>query len=194
MWRRCMTPRSRGRRSARSPTRFWRTCSRIYTAATVPAAEGVLQGVRRGSAGDLPGDDRLVGERVGGVRGVPGVPARAAPHRLHDQRHREPERQVPPGGTPRPGRGLHESPPRSPALPGWAATVRAASRAVSAAAGHLRLVERLGESTQQAVAVCVTRARRHRTLLGSGRPHRKGGWEPPPGPARLLMPRRRGFS
>jgi putative transposase len=83
----------------------------IYTAPTVEAAETRFAGLRRDVAGSLPGDDRVVGERLGRVRAVPG---RAPQDRLHHQRHREPQRPVPPRCPPPralPQRtGRHESP------------------------------------------------------------------------------------
>jgi putative transposase len=46
----------------------------------------------------VPGDDPLVGDHLGRVRAVPRVPARAPQGRLHHQRDRVAERQVPTGG------------------------------------------------------------------------------------------------
>ena len=54
-----------------------------------------LRGVRRRLGRHLPGDDPLLAACLGRVRPVPGVPPRAAPSRLHHQRHREPQRQIP---------------------------------------------------------------------------------------------------
>ena len=51
--------------------------------------------VRRGMEAALPSDDRILGERLGGVRAVPRVPRRATQDRLHDQRDRVIERQIP---------------------------------------------------------------------------------------------------
>ena len=72
----------------------------IYTAPTVEAAEAYMENFADSWRADLPGDDRLVGERLGGVRPVPRLPHRAPQGRVHHERHREPQRPVPPGGAP----------------------------------------------------------------------------------------------
>ena len=74
----------------------------IYTAPTVEAAEVRFGEFAEHVAGDVSGDDPLVGEQLGRVRAVPRVPDRAPQDRLHDQRHREPQRPVPKSG-PTPG-------------------------------------------------------------------------------------------
>jgi putative transposase len=59
---------------------------------------GTLGGLRRYLGGPLPGDHQAVGERLGGVRPLPGL-RRRDPHGDRDhQRHREPQRPVPPRG------------------------------------------------------------------------------------------------
>ena len=57
----------------------------IYTAPTVAAAEAAFDEFADNVARHLSGDDRVVGEILGRVRAVPGVPARAAQDRVHDQ-------------------------------------------------------------------------------------------------------------
>ena len=70
----------------------------IYTAPTVDAAEVEFDELRRRVAGQVSGDDRVVGAHVGRVRAVPRVPGRAPQDRLHHQRDRVAERPVPTGG------------------------------------------------------------------------------------------------
>ena len=51
----------------------------------------------------LPGHQEALGQRLGGVHPVPGLPRRDPPGAVLDQRDREPERSLPPGGAcPRP--------------------------------------------------------------------------------------------
>ena len=59
-----------------------------------------LRGVRRRLGSHLPRHDPLVAAGLGRVHPVRGVPRRAAPSRLHDKRHREPQRQIPPSRAP----------------------------------------------------------------------------------------------
>ena len=86
----------------------------IYTSPTVEGSRGPLRGLPRRLGSHLPGHDPHLGEQLGRVRAVPGVPPRAAPRRLHHQRRREPQRQVPKSreaSRPLPQRaGRHEGP------------------------------------------------------------------------------------
>ena len=62
----------------------------IYTAPTVEAAETELLAFADSDLGkQVPGGGRDLGERVGAVHPVPGVPTRAPEDHLHHERDRE---------------------------------------------------------------------------------------------------------
>ena len=58
------------------------------------------RGLRRGLGGHLPGHDPLMAAVLERVHTLLGVPRRAAPGRLHHQRRREPQRQIPKSRAP----------------------------------------------------------------------------------------------
>ena len=64
---------------------------------------GPLRRVLRRLGRHIPGHDPVLAQQLGRVRAVPGVPRRAAQSRLHNQRHRKPQRPLPKSSpTPRP--------------------------------------------------------------------------------------------
>ena len=77
-------------------------------------SRGRVRGVPRRVGSHLPGHDPVLGEQLERVRAVPRIPTRAATRRLHHQRRREPQRQIPkssPASRPLPQRaGRHEGP------------------------------------------------------------------------------------
>ena len=81
---------------ARSP----RPCATSLHLSDRRGRRAALRDLRRRLGRHLPRHDRVVAQRLRRIHPVPGVPRRAAQSRLHHQRHRKPQRQIPPGSAP----------------------------------------------------------------------------------------------
>ena len=83
--------------------KYWDEMARdlrpVYTAPSEAAATGAVRRVRRQVGRPVPGDHPAVGERLGGVRAVPGLRRRDPPGHLLDERDRVDQRPLPARGA-----------------------------------------------------------------------------------------------